>query len=144
MCTLGAAKKNDPKSDLEGEIRPDRLGTVGVDLCLVRRRLRRALDFGLRHRRIESLNRRAEAQRFWSGAGTVRASHPCSRSRIGHIRLQACERDPKIVRHVDRSDEWGRKNLIATKAQAKIQTSTRPLDAPPPQLAELITKEWKK
>ena len=46
--------------------------------------------------------------------------------------------------HPDRSDEWGKQNLVCSLGPSGIVIATRPLEAPPPQMIELIQKEWKK
>lgn len=43
----------------------------------------------------------------------------------------------------DKSDDWGRKNLICHAANGKLDITTRPLESPPPHLVELVNKEWK-
>lgn len=44
----------------------------------------------------------------------------------------------------EKSEEWGRKNLVCRLENGKLVVDTRPLEPVPPQLMELIKKEWKK
>lgn len=46
--------------------------------------------------------------------------------------------------HPNPDPEWGKKNLVCKRVGDGLEVSTRPLDPMPPELSELVAKEWKK